>query len=144
MRGVEYQYFEEPTVNSKQFNESEILMIIQSGLIFSYYVRVINRITGFTSSFEFVELEWDKISKRVRGISGFSVYDSTEGKFIAGSCSTSSFKKNNQSLLLFSDNRHGSKYQKQLLEQRLIHPPTQKREVYRRQRILPSFKKFKK
>lgn len=143
MTKIGYQYFEAPTVESKQYKQSEILVIIQRGFTFYGYVRIVDKETGFISSFEFVELWWDETSKRVRGISGFSVFDSTEGQFIEGSCSVPSFRNNNHSLALFSDNRHGSKYQKQLVAQKLIYPPTHTREVYYRQRVFPIFKKIK-
>ena len=121
MRKVLYKFYEDVTEDSRRFSESDLLIIIQSGLEFKGFVRAVDLSTGFTSSFEFVRLYWNDKSKRVRGISGFSIYDEDEGKYIEGSCAVSSFKENNQSLLLFSDNRHGSKYQKQILAQKLIH-----------------------
>ena len=137
------QFFAQPTQQSTEFSEEQLLLIIQSGRIFDGYVRLIDKVTGYTTAFEFVYLYYDNDSNRIRGISGFSVYDENEGKYIEGSCASSSFKRKNQSLLLFSDNRYGSKYQKQLLAQKLIHPPTQKRKVYCDTEFNRVFKKYK-
>ena len=138
------QYFVQPTQQSTELTEEQLILITQNGQTFDGYVRLIDKVTGYTTGFEFVNLYYDWDSNRLRGVSGFSVYDSNEGKYIEGSCALSSFKRKNQSLLLFSDNRHGSKYQKHLLAQKLIYPPTHKREVYNRQRVFPGFEKFKK
>lgn len=144
MSKLKYEYREAPTIESIRYVGSKILIIIQSGATFRGYVRMVDEDAGYTSSFEFVELWWDEISKRVRGISGFSVFDSTEGEFIEGSCSVSSFKNNNHSLALFSDNRQGSKYYKQVVARELVYPLIEGGRRQCRQPFSGLFKKFKK